>query len=186
MLTKGTALIFVEGKVTLIYGSKEPERFRRILDVAFGPEQITFLWPTEYKVVTQAFGINPQFYEQFGLPGHEGIDMRAPEGTKIFAAYEGKVVRNEMHNAYGWSLRTEVELGGETYEHVYAHFLQQSTLEVGQQVRKGQIIALADSTGNSTGSHLHFSEKMRGATERGLTNFPYDIVDPTLRFAELR
>src|SRR3989304_405840 len=34
------------------------------------------LWPTDYAVVTQSFGANPQIYRRFGMPGHEGVDFR--------------------------------------------------------------------------------------------------------------
>ncbi len=50
---------------------------------------------------------------------------------------------------------------------------------VGQQVKAGDKIGLADSTGNSTGSHLHLTLKKQGATAAGATNFPNDIIDPT-------
>jgi hypothetical protein len=41
------------------------------------------------------------------------------------------------------------------------------------------VIGLADSTGASTGSHLHLTLKRDGATERGETTYPKDILDPT-------
>ncbi len=33
-------------------------------------------WPTEYRALTQYFGVNPQNYSQFGLPGHDGLDIQ--------------------------------------------------------------------------------------------------------------
>jgi hypothetical protein len=41
-------------------------------------------WPTEFRTVNQYFGANPQNYSQFGLPGHECLDIMAPEGLKVF------------------------------------------------------------------------------------------------------
>ena len=49
------------------------------------------LWPTQYGSITQRFGDNPEAYRKFGLPGHEGIDLEAPEGTEIYAASDGFV-----------------------------------------------------------------------------------------------
>ncbi len=175
----------IDEGVLIVREEEKPELFAEIVELA-STSSITFLWPTEYKIVTQAFGINPQWYEQYGLPGHEGIDMRAPMNSKIFAAWGGKVIRNESHNAYGWSIRTEATIRGEVYEFVYAHFVEKSHLQVGDEVKKGDLIGLADSTGNSTGSHLHFSLKKRGATASGETDYPFDIINPTEFFVELR
>jgi hypothetical protein len=50
---------------------------------------------------------------------------------------------------------------------------------VGQEVSAGQVIGKADSTGASTGSHLHLTLKRDGATERGETIYPKDVIDPT-------
>ncbi len=177
----------IDQGVEIIREDTQPELYNEIVELALPINApINFLWPTDYKVVTQAFGINPQWYEQYGLPGHEGIDMRAPTNSPIRAAWGGKVVRNEFHKAYGNSIRIEAEIRGETYEFVYAHFANPGRFKVGAMVKKGDIIGDADSTGNSTGSHLHFSLKKRGATASGETTWPWDLVDPTQFFAELR
>jgi murein DD-endopeptidase MepM/ murein hydrolase activator NlpD len=173
----------IDQNVIVIREEVDTKLYNEIVELA---SPITFLWPTDYKVVTQGFGINPQWYEQYGLPGHEGIDMRAPMGSPVRAAWDGVVVRNEMHGAYGWSIRIEAEIRGDIYEFIYAHFAEQSPLGVDYVVTKGQGIGFADSTGNSTGSHLHFSLKKRGATASGETNYKYDLIDPTQFFAELR
>ena len=46
-------------------------------------------------------------------------------------------------------------------------------------MQAGQVIGLADSTGASVGSHLHLTLKRDGATDRGETDYPKDILDPT-------
>ena len=53
-----------------------------------GPEPDLFklVWPTaDPKIITQWYGINPQWYAPFGLPGHEGLDIRALTLTPILA-----------------------------------------------------------------------------------------------------
>ena len=80
----------------------------------------------------------------------------------------------------------KVEIRGDTYEMIYAHMESQSKLSVGQVIQKGDFIGLADSTGNSTGSHLHFTLKKRGAKAAGKTDYKNDIIDPTNYFEELR
>ena len=133
------------------------------------------VWPTEYPVITQHFGVNPRNYAQFGLPGHDGIDIRAPNGSKVFCVAPGEVFRihNEPtgHN-YGIHVRVAHQDG---YKTVYAH-LQKIFVRKGQIVEAGTLLGLADNTGNSFGAHLHITLKKKGAK---LDNWPYEIIDPT-------
>ncbi|MCJ7511832.1 MAG: M23 family metallopeptidase [Anaerolineales bacterium] len=136
------------------------------------------LWATDYPVVTQPFGVNPQIYHRFGLPGHEGVDMRALTNTNIYSAFDGvvyEVFRDAKHHAYGIHIRVRHRDGFKT---VYAH-LAKPLVGVGEEVKGGQLIGKADSTGASTGSHLHLTLKQDGATARGETRYPKDIIDPT-------
>ncbi len=135
------------------------------------------LWPTDYAVITQPFGAHPEIYAQWGLPGHEGVDIRAPMGTNIYAAADGVVylADNDPAGAYGKQIRLRHRDG---YKTIYAH-LYELLVEEGDFVKAGQIIGRADNTGNSYGSHLHLALKKEGATERGETDYPRDIIDPT-------
>jgi len=146
----------------------------------FGRRQGSFylLWPTQYPVITQKFGANPQIYRKFGFPGHEGVDFRALPNTKIFACADGEVYQvhtNPKSHAYGIHVRIR-HAGG--YRTVYGH-LAKALVSVGQSVKAGQVIGAADSTGASVGSHLHLSLKRDYATQRGETNYPKDVIDPT-------
>ena len=136
-------------------------------------------WPTDEKTVTQRFRENPQNYAGFGLPGHDGWDIRAADGSAVKAVLEGTVydVAAEPRGNYGIQVRVQHDrhLGG--YKTVYAHG-KKALVKVGDQVTKGQRLMDADSTGNSTGSHLHLTLKKDGATERGETDYPSGIVDP--------
>jgi len=149
-------------------------------DDRFGRTQGDFklAWPTDFPVITQPFGANPQYYRRFGLPGHEGVDIRALMNTPIYSSAAGHVylVREEPgSHAYGIHIRIR-HLGG--YKTIYAH-LSRALVKVGDEVEVGERIGLADSTGNSSASHLHLTLKKEGATERGETPFPSDIIDPT-------
>lgn len=135
-------------------------------------------WPTDYPVVTQRFGVNPQIYGAYGLPGHEGIDIRAPNNTNIYACADGEVFEVETRpnvHPYGIHVRIRHANGFRT---VYAH-LMHALVTVGEQVKAGQLIAKADSTGNSVGAHLHLSLKKDGATARNETEYYKDLIDPT-------
>lgn len=153
--------------------------------MSYGPleelDGLILWWPTTHYVYTQPFAANPQNYRKYNLPAHEGTDHRAPHGSKIFACHDGEVysVRSDKDgNAYGVHVRIRGEHNGEVIKTVYAH-LQKALVKEGQQVKAGDVIGYADSTGNSTGSHLHLTLKLEGATARGLTDYPSDIVDPT-------
>ncbi len=133
------------------------------------------VWPTEFRHITQQFGANPQNYAQFGLPGHEGVDIQATHGSKIFAVAPGqvKVVETDPEkHAYGVHVRISHQDG---YETIYAHF-QQALVKEGDEVNAGDLIGLADNTGNSFGSHLHLSLKKKGAK---IDDWPPGYVDPT-------
>lgn len=135
-------------------------------------------WPTEYPVVTQEFLANPEIYSVWRLPGHEGIDIRARENTNIYCCADGIVtsVENDPDvHAYGKHIRI---LHRDGYRTVYAH-LAECLVKESSVVKAKQIIGLADSTGNSAGSHLHLTLKKEGASERGETPFRGDIIDPT-------
>jgi len=151
-------------------------------------------WPTEHwATITQPFGANPNYYSQFGPPknrlkGHEGIDLRAPKGSRIFAAAPGivsdvnhlGVTRSGKPHNYGIFVRITHSHG---YETTYAH-LQAAAVVVGQGVVGGHFIGTADNTGNirSGASHLHLTLKK---FPRGDPNWPYNIVDPTPFITEL-
>jgi hypothetical protein len=152
------------------------------------------IWPTEYHVITQHFGVNPLYYSQFGLPGHEGVDIRAPLGSKIFCVAPGEVYRvhedAEDHN-YGVHVRVRHRDGFRT---VYGH-LQRALVNKGQIVEAGTVLGRANSTGNSFGTHLHFTLKKKEETpgenpERRFgqrfntgpvepSGWPREIIDPT-------
>ena len=132
-------------------------------------------WPTEFRTINQYFGANPQNYSQFGLPGHEGIDFMAPDGSKVFCVAPGTVFATHPdptgHN-YGTHLRVNHI---DNYQTTYGH-LRQLFVQVGQVVKAGDVLGLADNTGNSFGSHLHLTLKKMDAN---YLNWPFNITDPT-------
>ncbi|HEX2618807.1 MAG TPA: M23 family metallopeptidase [Phototrophicaceae bacterium] len=149
-------------------------------------------WPVQNPVITQGFGENrtgvPDFYTRIGLPGHEGLDFQAPNGTEILACAAGTITRIDLDGnndpegrPYGNQIRlTHITPEGEEYETTYAHLLSiKQGLQVGDHVQAGAVIALADNTGNAPGDQLHLMLKKTGSTLAGETWFPRDIMDPT-------
>ena len=111
-------------------------------------------WPTQFAVITQKFGERPEYYKKFGLPGHEGIDFQAPEGSEIYSVADGFVLQVRLDGnsdpagkPYGNQVRIQHEGG---YTSVYAH-LSQVVVAQGQGVKSGQLIGLGGNTGNSFG-----------------------------------
>ena len=91
----------------------------------------------------------------FGTRGgefHRGIDLAAPQGEPIYASKAGTVIKAEFHPSWGNYVAIEHEDGTTA---LYAH-QQEYQVKVGDKVKQGQIIGYVGSTGNSTGSHLHF------------------------------
>ena len=144
-------------------------------------------WPVDNTpYVTQHWANDPAYYKQFCdtsgmcLPGHDGVDIRAPGGTKVRTVADGEVVRAHLFDdGHNYGIHVYIlhkpfnELTG------YAHLRSASVL-LGQKVLAGQVIGIADNTGNSRGDHLHFLRKRPGETyedEHG--TWPWELHDPT-------
>jgi len=117
-----------------------------------GPVGSGFIWPTN--------GPHTVSGNDYG-PGHLGIDISAPSGTPVLAASSGVVVIAQGGYNYGYGNFVEIDHGN-GYATIYAH-LSQINVGVCQGVGAGELIGLAGSTGNSTGSHLHFEIRLGGA-----------------------
>lgn len=111
--------------------------------------------------VTQKFANNPAYYGQFGLKGHEGLDV-IPTGTvwDVLCLEDGVVVLDD--DVVG-SLASDPYGKVVTVWHpainkatMYCH-LQENYVVLGQLVKKGDKIGTMGSTGNSTGAHLHLN-----------------------------
>lgn len=95
-----------------------------------------------------------------GLHGYNGVDIAAPVGTQLLASAAGRVIISKSgawNGGYGNYVVIEHPNKTQT---LYAH-LSKNLVAVGQSVEQGEVIGLMGSTGNSTGSHVHF--EIRGA-----------------------
>lgn len=89
---------------------------------------------------------------------HTGIDIPAPMGSSIIASAGGSVVYSAPLGGYGNTVM--IDHGGKILT-LYAHNSVLIAKE-GDTVNKGDVIAKAGSTGNSTGPHLHFEVRKNG------------------------
>lgn len=90
-----------------------------------------------------------------GYSFHNGLDIAGPVGTPIYAAQTGTVLRAGWGGAYGNHVMIAHVINGQVWTTVYAH-MSSVSVSAGQRVSQGQNLGGMGSTGNSTGSHLHF------------------------------
>lgn len=90
---------------------------------------------------------------------HNGADISNSIGTPLYAIADATVVQTEsLPYAYGNYIVLKVVLpSGDRIYALYAHMSIPSFRKVGETVKKGDVVGYMGSTGNSTGSHLHFS-----------------------------
>lgn len=89
---------------------------------------------------------------------HAGVDFAAATGTSVLAAAAGKVLTAAYSKSKGNYIQIQHANGDITeYEHLTAR-----GVNAGETVRAGQKIGTVGSTGNSTGSHLHFGVMQNG------------------------
>ena len=95
---------------------------------------------------------------------HAGLDISAPKGRSIVAAAAGKVVHSGWMGGYGYTIVIAHIDGTNT---LYGH-CSSLVAKRGQSVKSGELIARVGSTGRSTGNHLHFEARTKGATQNPL------------------
>ena len=104
-----------------------------------------FIWPVKGEVIS-GFGIRE-------CKKHDGIDISAAEGIDILASDDGEVIYsgNELRG-YGNLIIIQHK---DNFVTVYAHN-KENIANVGQSVKRGELIAKVGNSGNSKGYHLHF------------------------------
>ena len=116
----------------------------------------TFQWPVS-GTITSYFG-RRESPGGIGSTYHQGLDIGCPTGTPVGACEAGTVIAA----SYSSSMGNYVTIAHSAS--VTTTYMHNSSLcvSVGQTVSRGQTIALAGSTGNSTGPHLHFEVRING------------------------
>jgi Peptidase family M23/Putative peptidoglycan binding domain len=104
-----------------------------------------------------------------GIGFHPGIDLPAPTGTSVGASAAGRVIF-AAYNPSGYGNLVEVAHGGGVVS-MYAHLLAFS-VRAGQSVATGTRVGRVGSSGESTGPHLHFEVRVRGAAVNPLPALP--------------
>jgi murein DD-endopeptidase MepM/ murein hydrolase activator NlpD len=99
---------------------------------------------------------------------HEGTDVMAPHGARVFAFVDGVVSRESSSTNGGIQLYLQGDNG---VEYFYAH-LSGYAVSTGTRVRAGQLIAYNGQTGNAqyTAPHVHFEVHLSGGP---VNPYPY-------------
>ena len=116
------------------------------------PHTMPSIWPAA------GFVSSPYGLRFDGTEFHQGIDIAADMGAPIVATADGVVTAAGWNGGYGNMV--DVDHGGgivTRYGHASA-----LAVTVGQQVRRGEVIAYVGSTGRSTGPHVHYEVRVDG------------------------
>ena len=90
---------------------------------------------------------------------HKGVDLSTrSQILPISATAAGTVVEAAFHNDYGYYVKID---HGNGFTTLYAHN-SENLVEVGDTVKKGDVIAMTGSTGMSTGIHCHYESQLNG------------------------
>jgi len=89
---------------------------------------------------------------------HPGLDISADKGDPVYSTADGKVTHAASAGNYGNLVIIEHGYGIETR---YGH-LSSFKVNVGQTVKRGDLLGLVGSTGRTTGSHLHYEVRANG------------------------
>lgn len=146
----------IEGEInTLKERSGVLEDSFRVLDTAFQKQALLLSsTPSIYPVrglLGNGFGWRRDPFTSM-RDFHQGLDIVAPNGTRVVAPADGIVTRVGQAGGFGLSVFVSHGYGVVTR---YGH-LSSATVKVGQRVRRGDPIATTGSSGRSTGPHLHY------------------------------
>ena len=123
--------------------------------------KLELYYPVSPHKTNQAWGIYNPSYQQFGFARHNGIDLNLVNGQPIYAPLDATVVRvGNQPNGGGifiGLLSGVCDFSDGKQAQVLIDFLhcKEIVAKEGSEVKTGDMIALGDNTGFSTGPHTH-------------------------------
>ena len=168
-------LIFLVIFISCFFGPvilEDYEEFYSSIDLS-----AEYVWPAPgYTTITSPFG-----YRDLPTAGatsyHSGLDIGAPEGSKLIATCDGEITFTGFLGGGGYTITLSVDNMRITYCHVSPTYI----VKKGDKIKKGQVIGYVgpknvygvpgnqyfDENGNptngaTTGPHLHFGVRIDG------------------------
>lgn len=131
--------------------------------------------PLNFSYISSNF--NPRRFHPIlrRVKAHNGIDYRAPSGTPVYAAGDGRVTRSgyDQYNGHHVFLQH-----ANSIETKYLHFTKR-TVKVGDRVKQGQVIGYVGATGLAEAPHLHYEFVVNGK-HRNPRTVSLPAVEPLL------
>lgn len=127
------------------------------------------------------------YLKVFGMVGHNGIDIAAPRFTPVFAPCDGYIVEADGGAGYGNRVILFTEEGDSQYMQVFGHLdnwlplpkIDYNLKYRGKPVKQGDKIGEVDSTGFSTGDHLHWGMYLyKNYVKQNSSNGYQGAIDP--------
>lgn len=114
--------------------------------------------PLNFAYISSSF--NPKRYHPIlkRVKAHNGIDYKAPKGTPVYAAGDGKVIRSDYNKYNGHHVFIQ---HANSIVTKYLHFTKR-TVKKGQRVKQGKVIGYVGATGLAQGPHLHYEFLLNG------------------------
>ena len=114
--------------------------------------------PLNFSYISSSF--NPKRFHPIlkRVKAHNGIDYKAPRGTPVYTAGDGKVIRSAYNKYNGHHVFVQ---HANSIVTKYLHFTKR-TVKKGQRVKQGQVIGYVGSTGMSQAPHLHYEFVVNG------------------------
>ena len=114
--------------------------------------------PLNFSYISSSF--NPKRFHPIlkRVKAHNGIDYKAPRGTPVYAAGDGKVIRSDYSKYNGHHVFIQ---HANSIVTKYLHFTKR-TVKNGQRVTQGQVIGYVGATGLAQAPHLHYEFLVNG------------------------
>ncbi len=143
------------------------DALRELGYVDYLAQHVPIFFPQGQSRLTSAFGMRKHPISK-KYKFHSGADFVASKGSPIYAAADGNVFSAHKQPGYGNVVTIS---HGHHFKTKYAH-LCKMLVKKGDNVIRGQKIALQGCSGNSTAEHLHFEVIVKGKAVN-----PLDFVE---------
>lgn len=163
-------LLFLQAMLEVISDNieKDRENLADYMQRVYGTPNLR---PSNGKI-TSGFGYRPSPFVPRTISRpysfHSGVDIAGPQNSEIIATADGIVTFAALRGSWGNIVTIDHSYGYQTY---YGH-LSEFAVTRGESVRRGQVIGFMGSSGNTTGTHLHYEVHIQGQPVNPMLFFP--------------